>query len=403
MKNIITIFNKELRDITRDRRTLTVMLLLPLVIYPLIFIGFSEYISAQTEKAAGKTLRIGIVTNGGEKNFEQFITALPNTNIISITDTTSAKTFINDDSLDAAYFFPADYDSALAKLKAPVFSYFYTSTNNEFEVGLIEAINTQYKKMLTKNTISSMQLNENILEPVKSDARNLASQREQLGSIIGGLLPYFFIIFCMVGCMYPAIDLAAGEKERGSLETLLVSSASRMEIYVGKLLTVALSGFVSAIAGIIGIVVSGKIIGSSSEMSGGEMAAVSELLNGLIAPQSIVMMLILLLPLNIFFAAITLMLSIYAKTFKEAQSMITPLMIVIIFPAIAGMLPGIKLDYSTALIPILNVSLGSKAIISGTVEAGPFLLTCIALFVYAGIALFMSVRFFSDEKNVVRG
>jgi sodium transport system permease protein len=164
-----------------------------------------------------------------------------------------------------------------------------------------------------------------------------------------------------------------------------------------------LSGFISALAGIIGIMISGKIIGGNAEINDGGMGAISELLNGLLDPQSIIMLLILLLPLNIFFAAITLMLSIYAKTFKEAQSMITPLMIVVVFPAIAGMLPGVKLDFSTALVPILNVSLGSKAIIAGTVEAGPFILTCVALFVYAGIALFMSVRFFNDEKNVVRG
>ncbi|MBC8046178.1 MAG: ABC transporter permease [Fimbriimonadaceae bacterium] len=403
MKNIITIFKKELIDITRDRRTITVMLLLPLVIYPLIFIGFSKYISSQTEKAAEKTLRIGIIENGWENNFKQFISVVPNTKIISLTDSVSAKALIEIDSIDAAYFFPVGYDSALAKLEAPSFNYYYTSTNNEFEVALVEAINQQYISMLTKNTLEEMQLSENILQPVKSNSINLASEREQLGNILGGLLPYFFIIFCMVGCMYPAIDLAAGEKERGSLETLLVSSASRVEIYVGKLLTVTLSGFISAVAGIIGIVASAKIIGGNADMSGGGMGAITEVLNGLISPSAILMLLLLLLPLNIFFAAITLMLSIYAKSFKEAQSMITPLMIVIIFPAIAGMLPGIKLDYITALIPILNVSLGSKAIIAGTVEAGPFILTCFALFVYAAIALFMSVRFFNDEKNVVRG
>lgn len=401
MKNIITIFKKELKDITRDRRTVTVMLVLPLLIYPLIFVGFSKYISSQTEKAAEKTLRIGIIENGSENQFKQFVSVLPNTKVIPVSDTTVAKTFIEDDSLDAVYFFPTGYDSSLARLESPEYTYFYTSTNNEFEIALIDGINEQYKKMLTTNTLSKMQLSENILHPVKSKSRNLASQREQLGSILGGLLPYFFIIFCMVGCMYPAIDLAAGEKERGSLETLLVSSASRSEIYIGKLLTVALSGFVSALAGIVGIVISGKIIGSGSDASG--MSAITGLLNGLLEAKSIIMMLVLLLPLNIFFAAITLMLSIYAKTFKEAQSMITPLMILVVFPAIAGMLPGVKLDYITALVPILNVSLGSKAIIAGTVEAGPFILTCVALFVYAGIALFMSVRFFNDEKNVVRG
>lgn len=402
MKNIITIFKKELLDITRDRRTLMVMLILPLVVYPLLFSGISKYVSSKTESAAEKILKIALVENGNETQFKTFISGLPNVKLLSISDTNAATELILKDSIDAAYFFPVGFDSAISKLESPAFKYFYTSTNNEFEVGIIENFNKQFIQTITANKLKQMQLSQNILTPVKSVSRNLASEREQLGSIIGGIIPYFFIIFCMIGCMYPAIDLAAGEKERGSLETLLVSSASRYEIYLGKLLTVSVSGFVSACAGIVGIIMSGKIIGGNSDMGGG-MSSISELISGIAEPKSILMMLIILLPLNIFFAAITLMLSIYAKSFKEAQSMITPLMMIIIFPTIAGMLPGIKLDYSTALIPILNVSLGSKAIISGNIEMGPLLLTYVALFAYAAIALFMSVRFFNDEKNVVRG
>jgi sodium transport system permease protein len=301
-----------------------------------------------------------------------------------------------------AYYFPAGYDSAIAKLQPTTFEYFYTSTNNEFEVAIIENINDAYKQQLIKEKLIDNNLSETILEPATPVSRNLASSREQLGSMIGGILPYFFIIFCMIGCMYPAIDLAAGEKERGSLETLLVSSASRLEIYMGKLITVTLSGFISAMSSIAGIIMAGKMIGADPSQDGG-ISQIVDLLNGIMEPASVAMMLLILLPLNIFFAAVTLMLSIYARSFKEAQSMITPLMIFIVFPTIFGMLPGVTLDYGTALVPILNVSLGAKEIISGTVETGPLLLTYLALFVYAGISLIISVRFFNNEKNILRG
>ncbi len=403
MKNIITIFKKEIRDITRDRRTLTIMLVIPLFVYPTLFVGISKYMNSQSEKAGNETLRIALVANGNENNFRQYLSALPNTEISEISDTTLAKQMILGDSLDAAYFFPAGYDSALAKLQPTDYRYFFTSTNNEFEVGIIQNINAQYQQSLIRNKLNEMHMDATILEPAKSIARNLASEREQIGSIVGGILPYFFIIFCMMGCMYPAIDLAAGEKERGSLETLLVSSASRIEIYTGKLLTVAISGFTSAIASIIGLILSANLVQQDAASSGQGVGQITSLLNGIIEPGSIIMLLVILLPLNIFFASLTLMLSIYAKSFKEAQSMITPLMMFIVFPSIFGMLPGVKLDYTTALVPILNVSLGAKEIIAGNVEMGPLLVTYLALFVYAAIALFMSVRFFNDEKNILRG
>ncbi|MBK7034959.1 MAG: ABC transporter permease [Bacteroidetes bacterium] len=402
MKNIFTIFRKELKDITRDRRTLMIMLVIPLFVYPAIFVGISKYMTKQSQDAGQQVLRLGIVSNGNEKNFEQFVSAMPNAKIISIADTVEGKKMILSDSLDAAYYFPAGFDTALAKLEPTDFHYFYTSTNNEFEVGFINSINDAYQQNLVKNKLAEVNISETILEPAKSVARNLASSREQIGSIVGGILPYFFIIFCMIGCMYPAIDLAAGEKERGSLETLLVSSATRFEIYMGKLLTVALSGFISAMASIVGLIISGQMM--SADAGGGEDSMqIYSLLSGIIEPKSILLLLAILLPLNIFFAAVTLMLSIYARTFKEAQSMITPLMIFIVFPSIFGMLPGVKLDYTTALIPILNVSLGSKEIISGNVSIGPLIVTYLALIAYAAIALIVSVRFFNNEKNILRG
>jgi sodium transport system permease protein len=402
MKNILTIFTKELKDTLRDKRTLMVMLVIPLFLYPAIFVGISKYMTNQSEKVSAETLRIALISNGNEGSFKSLVSTMPNTKITAVADTTAAKELILADSLDVAYFFPDGYDSAIAKLAGTGFQYFYTSTNNEFEVGIIQNINAVYQQSLVKAKLAEVQISETILEPAKSIERNLASTREQLGSIIGGIIPYFFIIFCMIGCMYPAIDLAAGEKERGSLETLLVSSASRIEIYVGKLLTVALSGFISALASIAGLIITAKVIGTGGSEND-SLGAITELLYSIIEPKSIILMLIILLPLNIFFAAVTLMLSIYARTFKEAQSMITPLMIFIVFPTIFGMLPGVTLDYTTAFIPILNVSLGAKEIISGTIETGPLLLTYLALFLYAAIALIISVRFFNNEKNILRG
>ena len=203
-----------------------IMLVIPLFVYPAIFVGISKYMTKQSQDAGQQVLRLGIVSNGNEKNFEQFVSVMPNAKIISIADTVEGKKMILSDSLDAAYYFPAGYDTALAKLEPTDFHYFYTSTNNEFEVGFINSINDAYQQNLVKNKLAEVNISETILEPAKSVARNLASSREQIGSIVGGILPYFFIIFCMIGCMYPAIDLAAGEKERG-LSLIHISEPTR--------------------------------------------------------------------------------------------------------------------------------------------------------------------------------
>ena len=117
--------------------------------------------------------------------------------------------------------------------------------------------------------------------------------------------------------MYPAMDIAAGEKRERTLETLLVSPASRLDIYSGKFMAVGLSGFISAMAAIAGILISSKMI---SAEAGAEASGIMEMMEGIIQPGSVLLLLGILLPLNAFFAAITLMLSIYARTYKEAQA-----------------------------------------------------------------------------------
>lgn len=402
MKNIVTIFKKEFMDVTRDKRTLYMMLLLPLLLYPVLITLVSSFVDSQQEKADSSITRVGIISTGGETLFSDYVAQAERTRITPLEiDTNMAAQLVSTDSFDVIYFFPADFNMAIDSLIPVGYTYYYNSTNNEYKVEGIRNMDAAFQSMLAAKRIAQLQIDAAKLQPAMSKGVNLASNREQTGAIIGGLIPYFFMIFCLLGCMYPAIDLAAGEKERGTLETLLVSSASRVEIYIGKFLVVALSGFVSAVSAIVGMLIAAKINMGSEEMANG--GAMLELLNGILEPVTIIQLLLILLPLNIFFAALLLMLSIYARSFKEAQSYISPLMIVVVLPAILGMMPGVRLTTGTAFIPILNVTLGAKEIISGTVEILPLLLTYASLLGYAAISLIISVRFFNNEKNIMRG
>jgi sodium transport system permease protein len=119
--------------------------------------------------------------------------------------------------------------------------------------------------------------------------------------------------------------------------------------------------------------------------------------------QTVLLVLSLLLPLTVFFAAFLLSMSVFAKSYKEAQSMISPLMIVVILPVMIGLFPGIELDPVTALIPVLNVSLATKEIIAGTIKTGLLLEVYASLLVLAGVSLFGCARWFEREETIFRG
>ncbi len=198
-----------------------------------------------------------------------------------------------------------------------------------------------------------------------------------------------------MGGMYPALDLGAGEKERGTLETILSSPATRLDIVLGKFLVVMLAAFITAF-----IALGGMYFGIQTFPD--LEPWVLEIVNQMLTLKNIALIMSLIVPISAFFSALLLGLSIYAKSFKEAQSIVGPLNIAIIFPALIGTLPGIELNAITSLIPILNVSLASKDIIAGTINPYYMLEVYLSLIIFAGLAIFWCVNWFNRESTIFR-
>ncbi|MDH5806005.1 MAG: ABC transporter permease subunit, partial [Gemmatimonadota bacterium] len=222
------------------------------------------------------------------------------------------------------------------------------------------------------------------------------TMKEVLGKNVGGFLPYMFVIFMFTGAMYAGIDLSAGEKERGTLETLLSSPASRLEIVLGKFVVVAAVGIASALISMTGLYVAVRF--GFEEIPEEIMEVVWEVLN----VKVIAMIASLLLPLAAFFSALILALAVQAKSFREAQSTLTPLSIVVILPVVIGILPGMELNAVTALVPILNVSLATKDVIAGTIDPLYLSLAYISLFALASASIAFCVFWFNREETLFR-
>ena len=180
------------------------------------------------------------------------------------------------------------------------------------------------------------------------------------------------------------------------METLLTAPVSRFQILLGKFAVVVLAGILSAGVSLLGVYVAVQHIEEIPP-------ELMQLIMGILDVQTIILVLSLLLPLTVFFAAILLSLSIFAKSYKEAQSLISPLSIVIILPVLVGVMPGVELDWVTAMIPVLNVSLATKEIIAGTIE--PLLLAEVyaTLVALASLSLWGCAKWFGREETIFRG
>jgi sodium transport system permease protein len=249
--------------------------------------------------------------------------------------------------------------------------------------------------MATNKQLEQLQIKPKDVSGFEYQMMSTASTQETIGKLAGGFLPYVFIAFGFLGCMYPSIDLFTGEKERGTIETLLTAPIPRWQILFGKMAVVVLSGLLAASLSLVGLYISIRGLNIVED------PALISIINSILSPKFILTLFILQIPLTIFIAGILIPLAIYSKSFKEAQSVITPLNIVVILPAVIGFLPGIELNATTAMIPIVNIVLATKDLVAGTLNYGHLMISALVMCVIAAVAVFVSYKQFEKETNVL--
>ena len=396
MKTITTVFKKELLDSLRDRRTIVFMIVIPLLLFPLLFRVMMSVEKSQSEKERVKKLRVACIDHGNAEPFVAELRGRDDVVMVPSVPADSVSALIQADSLDGAFVFAENFDEEVAEMRPGRVDFYYKSTDDRAIVqDRLKKPLEEYEQRLLAQRFARLELDSTIVDAVDLRSQNVASVQERVGKAVGGMLPYIFIIFCFMGSMYPAIDLGAGEKERGTMETLLTAPVDRFHILLGKFGVVVLSGLVSAAVSILGLFIAIK---TSSEIPNQFMHIIVNMLGW----DTILLVLSLLLPLTIFFAGILLSVSLTARSFKEAQSMISPLNIAVIVPAAIGLVPGIKMSYATAMIPVLNVSLATKELIAGTMQTPHLIVVYVSLVALALLSLYGSVWWFKRESTIFR-
>ena len=243
INNIGTIFKKEMKDTVRDRRTLIFMLLVPIVAIPLLIMVTSSLMISSVSKVAEE--KAEIVIEGFTNLPEDLQASFKQSDKLAIMTEVDFPDKDLLESLEAGEFqalvsIPDNFRNAVTSESTTDLDIFYDKAEmkSEFAVNKIKDILNPYREELIKNRIEVRGLSTEILNPFDIRSQNVASAQKVAGKEIGAMLPYLIIIMCFMGAMYPAIDLAAGEKERGTLETLLVSPATRGEFVVGKYLVI---------------------------------------------------------------------------------------------------------------------------------------------------------------------
>ncbi len=409
--NIATIYLKELKDSLRDRRTLISTIVIPTLVMPLMFFGLGKVMANVMTKAREDIPTVVILGGADSPGVVRQFRASKRMRVVP--PRADWKRAISDKQLRVAVQLPEQFEALVKSGEAsPVQIYYYQGElKSENGARVIERFLAEFREQAVAERLAAQGLPKSAARPFEYRRENVAPPEKVGGNLFGGLVPYLIIILCFTGAMYPAMDLTAGEKERGTMETLLCSPVPRVDIVLGKFLLV-LTGSLAAMVCMLLSMGLTVMIGGTLMMAGGSgaRAAAAGAAGGagtagpipMIDPWGIVGVLAMVLPVAILFAAVAFTVSLFAKSYKEAQSYLGPMIIIVILPGVVGMLPGIELSARTALIPILNLSLVCKEMLSGVWHWGYIGLIFGSSSVYAAAALGLAVRMFQREDVIFR-
>jgi sodium transport system permease protein len=412
-RNIRLIYAREIRDQLRDRRTLFMIAVLPLLLYPLL--GMSVFqLSQFLRKSEPKVVVVGAdeLKTGGDlpaliegDHFAsglfddqkavnwlhvEFAPARAKAGKVDAEHDpalSQAKERLKAGDVDVVLVFPADFGDRLHELRSRIKAHASGSNGKVaakpaeavaiprpmllFNSGKeksrmanmhVERIVDTWKAQIERENLLASRVPANVARPFDLEPQDVAEQHQKQALLWSKILPFVLFIWALTGAFYPAVDLCAGEKERGTLETLLSSPARRIEIVWGKLLTVMTFSTVTAVLNLTSLGFTARYV--ISQLS---MIPAAEVKEGLDLPpmSAALWLLAALLPMSALFSALCLACAAFARSTKEGQYYLMPLLLVSMPLMMLPMAPGAELNLGNSLIPVTGVVLLVMALVQG--------------------------------------
>lgn len=390
MKRVHALFKRELTDILRDKKTLVMMVLVPIILYPLLIIGMTLLMGAIMNSQAEKTYLVAFENSETLSEHIGKILEEEQEEIgyrIHIVEADDCEEALEAEEIDAFVRMEEDGNILLCYLSA-----------KDRSVTTVSALNDAfaiYREDLREENIQEAGLDADLLlNPISFENADFSTTEESVGNLIGSMIPFLIITVILLGAIYPAIDVTAGEKERGTLETLLTLPVTNFEMIMSKFLAVSCIACISAILNVISMGGAMAFLVSSSISSAANM-------NIDIHYETFIPGILFTLVVMMFFAllvtAVCMCTCVFAKNFKEANNYITPVMLIFMLGSYAAMIPDLELTARTAAIPIVNVSLMVEGLFRFNYNYGLFAIVLFSNAAYSLLAIMVLGKIYNSE------
>lgn len=374
--NLWNILRKELRELFRDKKSLAMMLIIPIFI-PLIIIGMSALFEAQMNKEIDEYNKIGIAYEMAEE--EKAIAKEMKIEIVEGTEEELKQKYDNEEinlyvtKNDKNYTINTD-----------------GSEDSVYAQELVKSYLEFYKQYLQQQYLQENQIDsKEVLEIITIEEK----EEEQDNFFVNYIKNYGFLFIIMaitVSATYPSTDTTAGEKERGTLETLLTFPIKNKDIILGKFLGVSIS---SMITGVISLVLSVISLAIAQDMF-----TIYEGINIMYEPTTIVFAVAVIIAYSFFISGLCIAIASTSKTFKEAQSALTPLTFISFFPGMVAFMIKLSTTPILAIVPFLNYTMIFTDITNGKIDYLNIVLMLVSTIVYISVVLRLIIKQYKSEN-----
>jgi len=388
-RRVWTVFRKEFTDILRDSKTWISTFVIPLLVFPFVVFLLSSSLE-QVERQAREHIPLAVIGEEQDGRVAQALAAEPGVELRTVDDPLAA---VRSGQVRAVVQVPEDFAERLSRGETADLDVWYDVSDQKslYAQELIARVVERLEQEETARRLEAAGLPPETVQPFKVNMTSVTTEERQAGSMLASIVPLMLLLAVASGGIPAATDLVAGERERGTLEPLICTPVSAGSILTAKLLAVMMMGGISAIASAISMSVAVRFLPMQGENTSLHL--------GFLTPAAIAVMLVMLLLLAALFAGIELLLSTMARSFREAQIYMTPVVFLAIVPNYMMMpLTPADLPLSYYLLPIFNGAAIFKEVFFGELDPVHVLLAFISGAGYVALVVAFAARMFRRER-----
>ncbi|MBQ8318615.1 MAG: CPBP family intramembrane metalloprotease [Lachnospiraceae bacterium] len=387
------LFKKEMLDVLRDKKTVLMMVIVPLIVYPLILILGMQVMTGVSQEMAKSTYKIAVVGQCKEQYISLFKDVDESTYSVEIVTSDSLEQDLLKGDVDC--YLEITEDEATGVENVNIY-YLSASSRSNYAVDVAYEIIKDYSRAKTEAMLVDANLDpELVLSPIKLEYVDKSTAEESTGSLLGSMLPFMLVVSILMGTMYPAIDTTSGEKERGTLETVLTLPVTSRELIFSKFLAVSIFGIASALLNILSMCgVMAYMMNMMKTMGANSFDGVD--IGKFVGPMLIGTLCVF--AFAVFVSALSMCVCAFAKSYKEANNYITPVTLVVMLASFVSFLPNVELTKNMALIPVVNICLLLRDLLVFKFNYLNVLIVLLSNVIYGIMATLVLGRIYNSES-----